>query len=304
MSNERNLMSQYWCFTLNNPTEDDIRLCRGLVESGEASYLIFGHEHKDGGEGGTQTYHLQGYVEFNARKRRSSVSNLQALRRAFLQVRKGTSEQARAYCTKEPGFEEFGLLSSPERRGVGAKKSKLSKALDAIRNGANEAQLWLEHAEAMVLYGERLKKAILHLQPVPDRHTYDLDSFNVELELPGGFSYVIYGPPGIGKTAYMTSRFPTCLLVSHMDQLGDFDPSKHEAIVFDDMSFSHLPRTAQIHIVDWDYERAIHIRYGCAIIPANTPKFFLTNTMDIFDFNDAAISRRVKVIPLLNNLFE
>lgn len=50
-----------WCFTLNNPTEDEIvmiafRMTAGIV------YMIYGREHFDGAEG--HTPHLQGYIEY------------------------------------------------------------------------------------------------------------------------------------------------------------------------------------------------------------------------------------------------
>lgn len=106
----------------------------------------------------------------------------------------------------------------------------------------------------------------------------------------------MWGPSGVGKTSYLRSRFPNALWVTHIDDLGTFDSAIHtDGIIFDDMSFTHLPRTAQIHLVDMDDDRSIHIRYGTATIPAGTQKFFTSNVREIFDLNDAAIARRVRV---------
>lgn len=88
--------------------------------------------------------------------------------------------------------------------------------------------------------------------------------------------------------------------MSHIDDLLKFDPKKHEGIIFDDMDFKHVPRTAQIHLVDTDFERSIHCRYACARIPAKTKKIFTTNEFNggIFLINDPAIARRIKAIEL------
>jgi len=58
-----------------------------------------------------------------------------------------------------------------------------------------------------------------------------------------------------------------------------------------------LPRSAQIHILDWDVERDIHARYGMAMIPANTGKIFTANSFPFIE-EDEAIDRRIKVIEL------
>lgn len=107
----------------------------------------------------------------------------------------------------------------------------------------------------------------------------------------------LWGETGIGKTQYGKSLLPRGLLISHIDQLKGYDDENYDGIIFDDMSFAHYPREAQIHITDVDEERAIHIRYGMAIIPANTKKLFLSNYPSIF-LVDPAIGRRVTVIHL------
>jgi len=88
-----------------------------------------------------------------------------------------------------------------------------------------------------------------------------------------------------------------------MDGLVEFRSDYHEAIIFDDMSFSHMPRTAQIHLLDWDDDRRIHVRYTTVVIPKYTKKIFTSNMLDLFDLNDSAISRRVEIVNVFNKLF-
>lgn len=107
-------------------------------------------------------------------------------------------------------------------------------------------------------------------------------------------SHVILGPSGVGKTTFAIKHAPKpFLLVSHMDQLKNLT-KRHKSIIFDDMDFTHMPRHAQIHLVDTMIERAIHVRYGIAVIPTGIVKVF---TCNVYPFvHDEAISNRVNLI--------
>lgn len=113
------------------------------------------------------------------------------------------------------------------------------------------------------------------------------------------YNTIINGPTGIGKTTWATKNMPTpILLVSHIDDLRRFNPTDHKSILFDDMSFEHMPIQAQIHILDHDYPRSIHCRYGVATIPAKTVKVF---TFSRFQFSsDPQILRRISSIITLS----
>lgn len=110
-------------------------------------------------------------------------------------------------------------------------------------------------------------------------------------------SVVITGPSGCGKTTWALTNceLPT-LFVTHMDILRQFEPNLHQSIIFDDMSFSHLPREAQIHLVDRTQTNSIHVRYTTASIPAGTQKIFTSN-VPIFTEDDA-IDRRITKIKI------
>lgn len=82
--------SKYWCFTINNWSEEERVTCMKL----DCSYMVFGEEV---GEEGTP--HLQGYVEFDSMKRTGQVCKLLG-GRARVAGRKGTGKQASDYCKK------------------------------------------------------------------------------------------------------------------------------------------------------------------------------------------------------------
>jgi hypothetical protein len=71
-------------------------------------------------------------------------------------------------------------------------------------------------------------------------------------------------------------------------------------IIFDDMSFAHLHREAQLAIVDVYDDTDIHIRYSVAHLPAGTPRIVTSNRNldEIFLATDDAIRRRLQVIDM------
>lgn len=105
---------------------------------------------------------------------------------------------------------------------------------------------------------------------------------------------VLWGPTGTGKTQRALAYFERPLVVRHMDDLRAFQPSINDGIVFDDMSFGHMPRTSIIHLLDWEVPSSIHCRYSTAKIPAKTRKIFTSNERpeQMFGHDDPAIARR------------
>lgn len=84
--------SRAWCFTINNPSEDDKSIL--LNPSEKVRYRIVGEE--VGSEG---TSHLQGYFVFHQDTRFSAVKKL--LTRAHIEKCEGSPAQNREYCSKD-----------------------------------------------------------------------------------------------------------------------------------------------------------------------------------------------------------
>lgn len=168
---------------------------------------------------------------------------------------------------------------------------------EQIREGGRKRELAVTFGKEFIKYRKGIdqyydlfavKRFEIFHGPFRWAHTISLDR-----------ATIFHGAAGIGKTEYAKYLLPNALFVSHLDDLGGFNED-YEGIIFDDMSFVHLPRTSQIHLVDMENDRSIHIRYKTAMIPAHTPKIFLTNEAHgmIFDLADAAIRRRVEVYHL------
>lgn len=93
-----------WCFTLNNPTDDEEQALGDFSEEDDLQYLVYGRET---GEGGTP--HLQGYFIYKQRKTLAWIKSKLGSR-VHLEVSRGTPSQASDYCKKEGDYEEFGEL--------------------------------------------------------------------------------------------------------------------------------------------------------------------------------------------------
>lgn len=107
-------LAKRWCFTLNNPTEDEkITLATHGEEisvdpdNSTFSYLIVGNEV---GESGTP--HIQGYFWLRDKKRLTQIKSIPGFGRCHLEVARGTHAQASSYCAKDNDYIEWGTASS------------------------------------------------------------------------------------------------------------------------------------------------------------------------------------------------
>jgi Putative viral replication protein len=90
--------ARHWCFTINNYEATDVARLEGLVP--EVDYIIFGKE-----VGLTGTPHLQGFVSFKTRVRRSTA--VEKVGQGHYSVARNL-DQAIEYCKKEQDYTEIG----------------------------------------------------------------------------------------------------------------------------------------------------------------------------------------------------
>lgn len=215
----------------------------------------------------------------------------------YLALANGTPAENKAYCSKEGTFLELG---EPMKQGA---RSDLQGVIASIAEGSTIHQLWSLHPEMMIKYNQGIKRCYDMTSPnLTQKATssFELKDFNPNWPLDlinlvlGRKSVILWGKAGCGKTCFARAILPKALFVSHMDDLLKYDEGEHDGIIFDDMSFTHMPREAQIHIVDCEQPRSIHCRYQVANIPSGTKKIFTTNNPDgaIFLNGDGAIERR------------
>jgi len=169
-----------WCFTLNNPIEEEITNLNTVLNGAEVKYAVYQKEEGDSG-----TPHLQGYLEMSSKKRLASVKRLLGTDRIHLEKRKGTRDQARTYCKKEDT-----RLAEPVEFGIWRHSDKttgLSRLVDGLRNGKTLADVAREEPETFIQYHNGIRKW----------HALTLTSAKQAENVRGLW---LYGQPGIGKS--------------------------------------------------------------------------------------------------------
>lgn len=175
--------SRFWCFTLNNPSDEeekDVVGCHPEV----ATYLCYGREV---GEGGTP--HLQGYVEFCTRIRLTAAKKVPGFERAHLEPRKGSQDQAIRYCGKDGTLFEHGVKCEShqgKRCDLDEVRKSIDEGLHEIAIAENHFGAWVRYRESFAAY-KRLKAA--------------KESRKVTVTF-------LWGLPGTGKTRGVFETYP------------------------------------------------------------------------------------------------
>lgn len=113
-----NKPSRNWCFTINNPTVEEL-----TFPEEDVKYLIYQLE-----QGENETPHFQGYVELTKPRRLAALKKWgEDWARAHFETRKGSREQAKRYCEKLEGqlrkpveYGDFGAGGQGARSDLGA----------------------------------------------------------------------------------------------------------------------------------------------------------------------------------------
>lgn len=139
--------SKYWVFTSYLLLIDVKAVLDGSVASGDTVYYCFQPEMCPT----TERRHLQGYVVFRKKHRGSFLKGL--VPGAHVELRKGTHEQAIAYCSKEEtrdGDTVYGG-QDPGTPNPGT-RSDLVRFRTAVDAGATMDELYDGHIEVMARY--------------------------------------------------------------------------------------------------------------------------------------------------------
>lgn len=168
-----------WVFTRNNYSDpkapfawlDQVKFCVWQEEVGANG-----------------TPHLQGYVVLQAPQRTAWVSK-HLDDKAHWEVRKGTHEQAKAYCTKpetrKPDTSPYTYGESPVGGGT---RTDITAFRDAIKSGATDAQLFEDHTGNYLRYMRTLTRVRALIGVVEPKRQW-----MTEL-------YIYWGPAGTGKS--------------------------------------------------------------------------------------------------------
>lgn len=259
---------------------EDIK--KKLLQDFSPSYILIGREkHQDG------DWHLHIWLSFREKKNVKSDRffdifgyhpNTQATK---------SMKDWDTYCKKGGIWIEHG--TSP---------IKSKKKEDLILSAVPDSDLFNFCVNNRVGYGyyqeEKRRRSNVSID-VTEECAGTMNLFLLALPYDSSKTTVLVGSSGIGKTTWAIKHASKpSIIISHIDDLKLFKPSFHKSIIFDDMSFIQWPLQSQIHLVDRDQPRSIHVRYGVAKLPANTEKIFTCNTFPFTELEP--ILRRIKLI--------
>ena len=200
--------SRAYCFTINNPMQEDMDDLDALPG---VSYGICGEE--TGAEG---TVHLQGYVRFENARAFHAVSTL--LPRAHLEAANGTPAQNYAYCTKEGNVVwEEGTM--PTDGGAQEKK----RWADAWQH-AMDGDFDLIDPQIKFTHYSTMKRIYKDHQAKPD-----------DAEGVTGVWY--YGKSGAGKSKAARVNFPNAYLKMCNKWWDGYQGE--DSVIIDDFDLSH-----------------------------------------------------------------
>lgn len=201
-----------WIITINNYDRETYETLKDWCESGtQVSYAVLA---KEVGEE-CKTPHIQGYLELKGARTLSWFKKQPGLKNCHAESRKGTSDDAIAYCKKDGDWWETGEPKRPT--GVRSDLIQIQKDLD---EGKSLKYVSKTYFRAWCQYGRRFR-AYAALQRDVKRNWVT-------------YTNVIWGKTGTGKTRFVYFMHPDDDIWVYPGR-GWFDNYENQRVVlFDD----------------------------------------------------------------------
>lgn len=271
------MTARHWCFTLNNPSEENESYVKRLGDINNLRYAIFQRE-----EGESGTPHLQGYCELHAPVRMSFLQK--ALPKAHLERRRGTRDQAREYCRKEDG-----RLAGPFEVGEWLNKgqgnrSDLDAVVDTCKRERSLAGVAEHHPNEFIRYGRGIRD--LRRVLAPKRRRLGLKV------------YLLCGRSGSGKTRYVWDMWDTqggVYSLASQSPLWFDGYDEEETLLIDEFAgVEEFGREKLLQVLDI-YPHQFPVKGG--MIWPQWKRVYITSNLPLEDMfrGDEALWRRVSV---------
>lgn len=208
--------SRHFCWTLF--AEDDVPLDSSKVleacEEDEATtFVVFQEEECPD----TQRRHFQGYIEFKHTVRYSKLKNLLG-RTVHCERRRGTQQQAIAYCSKDDTRVAGPFTWGTPAPGKGARQD-LVAFRDDIRSGKRIRDLVEDHPSLCAKYPKFIDMV---------RRSLPRSEF-IKREV-----ILCVGPPGCGKTRFAIDTYPDVFATPLGGGMWMDGYDRHDTVLLDD----------------------------------------------------------------------
>lgn len=264
---EENKTASRWCFTINNPTEEDIALLVGTPSDGPQAkldalqYLIFQEERGEEG-----TLHWQGFLILKKANRLSWLKrNINP--RAHWEIARECSAQCANYCKKEDTY----------TGGIRVERGKLPERKEAPKR----AEMLMDAAEQLDIVKEGYKRpseipSLTLMQcgfmPAYKALTADvLGPYRPNLKI-----LTLIGRPGVGKSYAIQKWLPDHGRCIYGNNGCWFQNPTADVMVFEEFC-GQIPLQRMLQILD-PYPLALEVKgsmapamYTKVIITSNTP---------------------------------
>lgn len=266
--------SKYWVFTLNNYTDTDQQNLRALGNATGTQYLVFGREVARSG-----TPHLQGFICFTQRKRRTQAQALISTR-AHLERTQGTPQQASDYCKKDGDFEEFGTIP-----GGSGTRTDLRSLYEQCKNGATREEIRESFPAQYIRYKRSIDALVTDFEPVRTWKPHVI---------------ILWGRSGAGKTRTIYDYHELSEVYTHPGDKWFNGYAGQPIALFDDYNGSEFKLAYLLKLLD-RYPMRVEIKGG--FVQWVPKKIYFTSNKDpktwysnAHEEHQAALFRRVDEI--------
>lgn len=265
------MTSRSWCVTYNNPPAD-FKL--PTPEKGKFRYAVWQEEIGESG-----THHLQMYIELNDAVRHTQLQkDLFGGVKVHCEKRKGTREQARAYCMKkETQFDgpfEVGVWT-----GGQGDRTDVKALIELVQGGATEMQCWDQYPDTMI----RNYKGIMHYKLL-----YKAQEKRIAPEI-----VVLWGDSGTGKTHDAELELKSPFRKEQGPWWDGYDGQSD--VLIDEFTGGHMPYGVALRVLD-KYNCSVQVKGGT--VPFVASKIVITSNLSPVDW----YSDKFDKVPLLRRL--
>lgn len=290
MTKLSNISRRNWCFTLNNPTRDELlslvhilckagacdpqqsrdsvgTFCEGLSNRIPVKYLVCQQERGENG-----TVHIQGYFELRRTQRIRALKSYRSFSRAHLEARRGTQMEAVAYCQKLESRSPDGFALELGQKAVQGQRTDLEDIRILIARGMPE----IEIAEANFATWARNYRALSRYRLLKARQGHLRDGVRSRLRQAPVIE-IHWGVSGSGKSHSVYERFPAAYWTARADGVLYMDGVDEETkvIVFDDF-YSWVRYDFILRLCD-KYPLLLKVHGGYVQCPNLTHVIFTSN---------------------------